>query len=213
MNKGCIFDLDGTLVDSLEDLALASNRALERLDYQPYPLEKYKMFVGSGVKKLIERCLPYESKEKQALALDYFYEEYGKCLLEHTLPYPHVLDTLNDLKKRGYVLAVVTNKPDLLAKKIVKHLFDDLFDEVCGQVEGIAVKPNPTLVLQIIDHYQLDSKVSYYIGDSDVDIYTAKNATLISIGCTWGNRTESELIKAGAQFIVHDPSEIKKVVK
>ena len=212
MNKGCIFDLDGTLVDSLEDLALATNRALERLGYQPYPLEKYKMFVGSGVKKLIERCLPDETKERQALALDYFYEEYSLCLLEHTKPYLGIEEVLKYLKQQGSILAVVTNKPDPLAKKIVSTLFENLFDEVCGQVEGILVKPDPTLVLQILDHYDLDKAKTFYIGDSDVDIYTAKNASLISIGCTWGNRSEEELVEAGACFIVHDPKEISKVV-
>lgn len=212
MKQGCIFDLDGTLIDSIEDLANAGNYALKQLSYDTYSLEDYRVFVGNGVKKLIERIVPVTNPDIIKQAIDYFYEYYDKHCLDSTKPYPGIEALMNDLKYQNVKIAVVTNKPDYLAKKIVKALFKEQIEIVYGYIEDIPPKPNPTLVHKVLQEFSLQSEDCVYIGDSDVDIYTAQNASMHSIGCTWGNRSEQELKEAEASYIVHEASQIKNIV-
>ncbi len=215
MNKVCIFDLDGTLIDSLYDLAIAGNYLMETLGYPTHPIEAYKMFVGSGIRQLILRAIPKEEIERidtnQAMKL--YMDYYSQHCSENTTIYPYIEDTLNKLKQDGYILAVVTNKPDAIAKKIVKDLFNDTFSYVYGQVEDIPVKPNPTLVNRILEKTNCLKENVYYIGDSDVDVYTAKNAEVMSIGCLWGNRSKDELKNAGAHFLASDARDIIQIIR
>lgn len=212
MKTGCIFDLDGTLVDSIDDLANSCNLMLQHFNLPIFEMNDYRQFVGSGVKKLIERVLPKEKQNLKEEALDIFYEIYSQNCLQYTTPYPYVIELLKKLKELNIPIAVVSNKPHHLTKHIVNTLFGNLVDVCYGQIEGIEVKPNPTLVIKACKQLGIDREVSFYIGDSDVDILTAKNAKLQSIGCTWGNRSECELINNGANFIAHDALELKEII-
>lgn len=199
-----IFDLDGTLVDSLEDLRDATEYALKTMGYDGYPLERYQYFVGNGVKKLLERAFQTEDEVVYTKARALFDEYYFQHCLDHTLPYDGLSILLSQLHEQGHTLGVVTNKPDALAKKICGHLFSKNLDFCQGQVDHIPVKPNPHFVLEAIKKYQFKKEDCVYIGDSDVDIYTGKNAGVKTIGVTWGNRTREELENAGADIIVDD---------
>ena len=215
MNKVCIFDLDGTLIDSLEDLATAGNYLMEQLDYPTHPVEAYKLFVGSGIKNLILRAVPERSLDEAQLnkATELYMTYYSQHCSVFTTIYPHITEVLDELKIMGYQLAVVTNKPDVIAQKIVEDLFGDRFAYVYGQVEHIPVKPDPTLVERVLKKTKVLKENAYYIGDSDVDIFTAKNAGIVSVGCLWGNRTEEELQQAGAKFLAKDAKDIIDIIR
>lgn len=215
MNKVCIFDLDGTLIDSLEDLATAGNYLMEQLGYPTHPIDAYKLFVGSGIKNLILRAIPGRSLDEAQLnkAMELYMTYYSQHCSVFTTIYPHITEALDALKIMGYQLAVVTNKPDVIAKKIVEDLFGDRFSYVYGQVEHIPVKPDPTLVERVLKKTEVLKANAYYIGDSDVDIFTAKNAGIASIGCLWGNRTEAELKQAGAKFLAKDAKDIVDIIR
>ena len=215
MNKVCIFDLDGTLIDSLKDLATAGNYLMEQLGYPTHPIDAYKLFVGSGIKNLILRAVPERSLDEAQLnkAMELYMTYYSQHCSVFTTINPHIIEVLDELKFMGYQLAVVTNKPDVIAKKIVKDLFGDRFAFVFGQIEHIPVKPDPTLVERVLNKTEVLKENAYYIGDSDVDIFTAKNAGIASIGCLWGNRSEAELKQAGATFLAKDTKEIIDIIR
>lgn len=206
-----IFDLDGTLVDSIEDLSEATNKAMSSLQRPTYPLETYRHFVGNGVKKLIERALGDEHLDLYPSARAIFDHYYQDHCLDHTFIYDGLKDMIIRLKAMGCHFAVVTNKPHHLAKKIVSHLFgDDIFVSIIGQQEGYPLKPNPYFVLDIMKQWGKDA---VYIGDSDVDIYTGINANIQTIGVLWGNRSQKELEEAGATYIVNDSNELEVVLR
>lgn len=215
MKKICIFDLDGTLIDSLQDLAVAGNVLMEKLGYPTHPVESYKQFVGSGIKNLILRAtsgISWTEEDLMKAVADYM-EYYSEHCSIYTTIYPGIMEVLDTLKAMGFELAVVTNKPDTVAKKIVKDLFGERFSYVYGQVDHIPVKPNPTLVYQILNKANIQKDFAFYIGDSDVDIYTALNASITPIGCLWGNRTKEELLKAGATLLATKAEDIIEMVR
>lgn len=205
-----IFDLDGTLVDSIQDLGDACNASMESLHLPTYDYDTYRTFVGDGVKKLIERALGPEHQSLYLKARAVFDVYYEKHCLDHTNIYPCLKEKLDILRSTN-TLAVVTNKPDYLAKKIVYELFGmDYFCCVVGQQEGVPTKPNPTVVHHVSKQFDLKA---VYIGDSDVDIYTGKNAQLDTIGVTWGNRSIEELRQAGATYLATSPEELFDILK
>ncbi|MDR1983785.1 MAG: HAD family hydrolase [Prevotellaceae bacterium] len=215
MIKCCIFDLDGTLVDSLYDLANAANMALASLGLPVHNIEKYRQFVGNGVAKLIERVLPddYCTDNCKQKMLNAFTENYNRCCLDFTKPYNGINETLAELKKRNIILAVVSNKPDYLVKKIINSLFPDTFYDVFGNIDGIAVKPSPDLCFRVIKNHNIETCDCAFIGDSNVDILTAINANMLPIGVTWGFRNRNELEAAGAKNIISKPDELLKILK
>lgn len=213
MKIGCIFDLDGTLIDSIDDLGNSCNKMLVQLGFPTHTIEQYKTFVGDGVKKLVERALPQDQFSYFDEALALFYSIYENECLKHTTYFEGVIDLLKQLKLCHIPVAIVSNKPNELTQKIAKHLFGDLVNVVYGQQDGILVKPHPELVLRAAKELQIDLSHSFYIGDSDVDILTAKNSTMKSIGCIWGNRSKEELINSGADFLAYQVSDIFKIVK
>ena len=202
----CIFDLDGTLVDSLEDLAEATEYALAQCGYPGHPLDAYKYFVGNGVKKLIERALGASHINDYARARAYFDAYYTEHCLDHTKAYPDMYPQLEKLLAQGNTLAVFTNKPDALAKKVIQACYPLPFQFVQGQTDQYPVKPDPAFLEAYFTSHGRESAV--FIGDSNVDIETGKCAGLKTIGVTWGNRLESELREAGADAICHQPQEI-----
>lgn len=212
MKQGCLFDLDGTLIDSIVDLGMATNAVLQKHRLPVYDIKEYHMMVGNGVKKLMERALGQDHLDILDECLNEFYEYYGEHCLDHTQPYPGIVDMIVNLKKQGVKLAVVTNKPHHLAIKIVEHLFPDTFTCIYGQQECYPVKPHPEVVFLTLMELKLTSKECYFIGDSRVDIETGDNASMETIGVEWGLRGYKELFEAQADYIVKTPQEIIEVL-
>ncbi|RGB69977.1 FumA C-terminus/TtdB family hydratase beta subunit [Provencibacterium massiliense] len=206
-----VFDLDGTLADTLQDLADACNRALGDLGYPQHSLGEYRYFVGSGVKKLMERILPEGHRDEETLVrlnglFDRYYEE---CYLRHSAPYEGVRRMLAALRGAGIKLAVLSNKPHPFTEKMVEQLFPDTFFAAFGKREGVPRKPDPTAVHEVLRLAGTGPERAVYIGDSDVDVQTGHNAGLYVIGVDWGFRGARELRQAGADRIVFAPNEIR----
>jgi phosphoglycolate phosphatase len=209
-----IFDLDGTLINSLDDLADSCNYALSQLGYPQHPVEAYKYIIGDGVLKLLERILPKEKSfpaeiEKiRKIQSPY----YAMHCFDKTKPYDGIMDLLEELKQRGYKLAVVSNKPDENTKTIVSHFFrKDLFDIITGKRDGYAPKPDPTLTQEMIVQLGQTPEECAFVGDSGMDILTAVHSNTLPIGVTWGFRQKTELLENGAEYIVDHPKEIVRL--
>lgn len=214
MIKLILFDLDGTLIDSLEDLAEAMNVSLAQLGLPIHPVEAYRYFVGNGVAKLVERAVGENTlcmiTQKQARIL--FDTYYAVHHTVHTKPYEGIETTLTTLRKRNITTAVVTNKPHDYAEKLVKVLLEGHIDLVIGQSDLTPPKPDPTGVLNAVHKLGFELRECLFVGDSDVDIQTARAAGIKSVGVTWGFRGEQELRLAGADQIISYPEELLKLL-
>lgn len=212
--KLAIFDLDGTLVDSLGDLADACNNGLKKFGYPVHELEKYRYFVGDGVLKLVERILPEEKRSEEDIAAlkAEFDSYYNVHFADKTHPYEGIVSLLDELSARGVKLAVASNKPDEFTKAVVNVFFEGRFDMVVGKCPDTEKKPAPDILLKIMDALDVSADETVMIGDTNVDIRTAKNAGVRSIGCLWGFRTAEELEAAGADHIVSSPCNILKYI-
>ena len=209
--EAIIFDLDGTLLNTLEDLADSTNFALDKLNYPPHSTEEIKSFVGNGVAKLIERAIPNGRKNPDFdKCLNIFKKHYSQNMYNKTRPYDNIINLLTELKRENYKLAVVSNKFDSAVKELCEKYFPDLIDIAIGENEamGIKKKPAPDTVLQVLDILKIDSLQAIYVGDSDVDIMTAKNSNMRCISVTWGFRDREFLIKNNAEIIIDKPKEI-----
>lgn len=212
MHTLAIFDLDGTLADTLCDLADAVNYGLAQLGYPTHPYESYKTFVGNGVKKLCERALPDDKKDDTDRLLKIFTERYNSHFLDKTCIYDGIKETLTALADNGVTLAVATNKPQEFAVQIVEKLLPEFeFVKILGGCAEHPKKPCPDIILEILDELPIGTK-AFMIGDSNVDIQTAINAGICSVGCTWGFRSRLELETAGADYIASIPSDIPEFV-
>ena len=209
--EAIIFDLDGTLLNTLEDLADSTNFALDKLNYPPHSTEEIKSFVGNGVAKLIERAIPNGRKNPNFdKCLNIFKKHYSQNMYNKTRPYDNIINLLTELKRKNYKLAVVSNKFDSAVKELCEKYFPNLIDIAIGENEamGIKKKPAPDTVLQVLDILKIDSHQAIYVGDSDVDIMTAKNSNMRCISVTWGFRDREFLIKNNAKIIIDKPKEI-----
>ncbi len=215
MYNTLIFDLDGTLLNTLEDLANACNYALTKLEFKTHKIEDYTKFIGGGRRKLIERILPESNSDieivEKTVAL--FDEYYSKHMIDMTKPYDGIEDLLSELKEKNYNLAVVSNKPHKFTVDVVEKYFKDIFAVVYGQRDNVEVKPNPASVYEVIEDFNVGKEQCIYIGDSDIDMHTAINADVTSIGVAWGFRGQQELEEAGADHIISHPSEMIKLIK
>ena len=215
--KAVIFDLDGTLVDSLADLSDSVNLMLESYGFPTHEVEKYRYFVGNGSKKLMERTLPRDkaaSAEFVEEALVKYKAIYKDRLLEKTRPYNGVRELLAELKSRGIPLAVCTNKHNDAALTIVKSLFaPGTFEEVLGDRPGFPKKPNPATPLEIASHLGVKPDEVAYLGDTSVDMETAVHAGFLPVGVLWGFRPEEELVKSGAKVLLKAPLELLEKVE
>ena len=215
--KAVIFDLDGTLVDSLADLSDSVNLMLESYGFPTHEVEKYRYFVGNGSKKLMERTLPRDkaaSAEFVEEALAKYKAIYKERLLEKTRPYNGVRELLAELKSRGIPLAVCTNKHNDAALTIVKILFaPGTFVEVLGDRPGFPKKPNPATPLEIASHLGVKPDEVAYLGDTSVDMETAVHAGFLPVGVLWGFRPEEELVKSGAKVLLKAPLELLEKVE
>ncbi len=212
MYKACIFDLDGTLVDTLESLLYSVNKTMKEMNLSPITKEQCRMFVGNGSKYLLERTLEVSGDFKK-LRLGEALETYSRIFKDGCTykvePYKGILPMLHALKKAGIKLAVLSNKPDLQAKHVVEEFFGtELFDYVQGQKEGIPRKPDPKAAIMIAERFQVQPEESLYIGDSEVDIATGTEAHMPTIGVSWGFRGRKALLEVGAVCITDMPQEI-----
>ncbi len=215
MIKLAIFDLDGTLANTIADLAGSVEVILEKRGLPGHGMAEYKLMVGNGYTRLVERALPADKRgssyeaEFRAEALAW----YGAHLLDNTKAYPGMPETLAALQKTGTKLAVVTNKPQDAALAVVHGLFPDIgFLHIYGDRKGFPRKPDPTVALGVASEAGISPAQTLYVGDSDVDVHTGHNAGMKVAGAAWGFRGEAELRAAGADFIVFKPEEIISIV-
>ena len=211
-----IFDLDGTLLNTIEDLGRAANYALEQHGYATLSLASYPFFVGNGVKRLIERVLPEDVRNADTVTalLKDFKEYYDEHNTDYTRPYDGIAELLDELHGRGVALAVASNKYQKAVDAIIAHYFGHIpFVAVMGQNEGIPVKPDPSIVFNILLEARVPKSEVLYVGDSGVDMETARRACVDSVGVTWGFRPEKELNEYHAGMIVNRPADILAVVE
>ena len=207
--KTYIFDLDGTLLSTLNDLASSTNYALRWAGMPERTIEEVRMFVGNGVKLLMERAIP-EGVNNPKFEETYakFREHYMEHNLDTTRPYDGVPELLHELKRRGKHLAIVSNKFYAATQDLAKHFFPDTIEVAIGERENIRKKPAPDTVLEALRQLNVSKEDAVYIGDSDVDIMTAKNSGLPCISVLWGFRDKDFLIQHGGTIFVNKPSEI-----
>lgn len=211
-----IFDLDGTLINTIDDLGQACNHALAACGFPRHKIEDYPRLVGNGINKLIERALPEEDRNEETVqrAREYFVPYYDEHNCDLTRPYDGILALLHTLKEQGHQLAVASNKYQAATEKIVAQLFPTIFDVVLGEREHIARKPDPQIVYDI--HSALNTKLStqncLYVGDSLVDANTARAAGCTLVLCTWGFEKEEQLSAFKPDYLVAHPKEILEIV-
>lgn len=213
MYKYIIFDLDGTLLNTLEDLADAGNYALNAFGFPVHDTESYKYFVGNGIPVLIKRICPEGTDDTVLKKVhDIFSEYYGAHCLDKTRPYEGISEMLRELKKHGIKTGIVTNKDHSFSVKLAGDFFGGSIDAVRGREDGYPKKPDPYSVNYVIDHFGADKKDVLYVGDSNVDMETAINAEVDSCGVLWGFRTKKELTESGAVYIAANPNELLKII-
>lgn len=216
MKKLFIFDLDGTLVNSIYDLADSMNAVLEKHGFPTHETEAYKYFVGDGTLKLVERTLPESERteEKIRAVHEEFSLEYNNRAVDKTRPYEGIVQLIKYLRDNGALTAVASNKPDKFVRFIVETLFEEnMFDYVAGKREGVPTKPAPDILYGIMRELDVGREQSVLVGDSNVDVLTAHNAGMECIGCSWGFRGRKELEEAGAEFVIDSPLELTEIYK
>ncbi|MBP3437354.1 MAG: HAD family hydrolase [Clostridia bacterium] len=216
MIKACIFDLDGTLMDTLGAIAACGNDALRQVGLLPYPQERYGYFAGNGAKKLVERMLEGQNAYTPAMFDKVFplfsaiYDQKGACSVT---PFPDIPLLLEKLKERGIALAVLSNKPHGIVLDIINRFFgDSFFAAVEGQQEGKRNKPDPEGVFCVLESLCVTPEECLLVGDSDVDVETAKAAGVFSVGVSWGFRPKRELEEAGASAIIDTPLDLLRYI-
>ena len=206
-----IFDLDGTLLNTIDDLGYACNHALEACGFATHPIEAYPAMVGNGINNLIRRALPADQRTDEAVlrARTFFVPYYDAHNCDCTRPYDGITELLADLKAQGHRLAVASNKYQAATETIVQHFFPGIFDVVLGEREGIARKPDPQIVYDIIARLGANRHDVLYIGDSLVDRDTARNADVPFVACSWGFVPREQLEAAGVEHIIGEAKELK----
>jgi len=210
------FDLDGTRADTIEDIAASVDRTLSRFGLPPHELSAYKLMVGDGFRSLIERSLPPDKRHDEELFGQVFESasrEYAEHSLEKTKPFPGMATTLETLSRKGIRLAVLSNKPDAMSKTIIRSLFGKIpFVAVWGNSPGRPRKPNPSAALVICSMAKARPEHRLFVGDSGVDMETARAAGMLAVGALYGYRSREELEKAGADFFIASPLELLSLI-
>lgn len=214
--KACIFDLDGTLTDTLESLAFSVKETLKEMGLPQITTDECRSFVGNGARYLMERALE-AAGDRELSRIEEGMEVYGRIFDENctylVTPYEGITETLKQMKDKGIKLAVLSNKPHQQTKKVVERIFgEDVFDCVQGQKEGIARKPDPDGIYRLLEEMQAGREECLYVGDSEVDVETGRNAGVRMVGVSWGFRSREVLRAAGAGTIIDSPEELMQFV-
>ena len=214
--KACIFDLDGTLTDTLESLAFSVKETLKEMGLPQITTDECRSFVGNGARYLMERSLE-AAGDRELSRIEEGMEVYGRIFDENctylVTPYEGITGTLMQMKDKGIKLAVLSNKPHQQTKKVVERIFgEDVFDCVQGQKEGIARKPDPDGIYRLLEEMQAGREECLYVGDSEVDVETGRNAGVRMVGVSWGFRSREVLRAAGAGTIIDSPEELMQFV-
>ena len=211
--KAVLFDMDGTLLDTLEDLRDSTNHVLRQMGYPERSLEEMRRFVGNGAEKQIRRAVPEGTNEEKIMEVLTAYRAYYQdhCQIK-TRVYDGLLNMLSELKAKGIKLAVVSNKPDSAVQKLSREYFGDRMDFAVGPSGGVRCKPYPDMAETALKALGIAKKDAVFVGDSEVDVQTALTAHLICVGVTWGFRDREVLENAGAKIIVDDTEEMLKEI-
>lgn len=208
-----IFDLDGTLLNTIGDLAAAGNHTLAEMGLPQHEEEKYRHFVGNGIPKLIERMLPAgHDKPTEEQAFEMFNEYYSLHKSDHTKPYPGIPELISEIKAQGVICGANSNKADEFSRELLRQNFGDEITHVIGYGAGFQPKPDPGAALEIIRRAGVKPEEALYVGDSDVDIMTGHNAGIAVCAALWGFRSYEELAAKKPTFFAHDAGELKKVI-
>lgn len=213
--KAAIFDLDGTLLNTIEDLADSTNNVLSRHDYPAHDVNTYKYFVGSGIRNLMIKALPEDKRDNETIDMLYkeMLDEYGRNWDRKTKPYSGIPELLEQLTERGIKLSVLSNKADAFTKQMVRSFLPALhFEAVLGERSGIPRKPDPHGVFEIAEILGVSTNECLYLGDSGIDMKTAVAACAYPVGVLWGFRKADELIANGAQTLISTPPELLKLL-
>ncbi len=213
MHRAVLFDLDGTILDTIEDLKDSLNFVMEKYGFPLHSTEEVKHFVGNGLHKLVERAVP------GCTPPDMIDDMYG-CLMTHykdncrikTKPYTGIPELLRILKEKGIRTAVISNKADAAVRDLVTNMFDGCFDQALGASEGVKLKPDREMIDIVLEKLSVKAEDAIYVGDSEVDIETAKNAQMDCISVTWGFRNRRELLESGAKMLADDPVQILRYI-
>lgn len=207
--KLAIFDMDGTILNTLEDLADCMNYCLQKHGYPQRTIGEVKSFVGNGIRKLVERAVPTGTSEQDIDQVFKTFNDYYKdhCAIK-TRPYEGIPEVIQEMRRRGILTAVISNKADYAVKSLCEDYFKGLFDFSLGDREGYRRKPYPDNVNAVMDKFQVHRSEAVYIGDSEVDLQTARNARIDVIMVGWGFRDEDFIKSQGADFVIHTPAEI-----
>ena len=213
--QAVLFDLDGTLLDTLEDLATAANRVLAAKGLPVHTVDAFRIFVGDGLNTLVERMLPDDARTPEMIrdAAAFFREEYGKNWHECSAPYPGIAAMLDGLTAQGLRMGILSNKPDTFTQLCVRQLLPSwTFNPVLGQRSGVPKKPDPSAALEVARLLSLQPSQILYVGDSGVDMQTALSAGMPAVGVLWGFRPADELRQAGAHHLIARPEELLPII-
>ena len=209
-----IFDMDGTVLDTLEDLALSVNYTLRRFAMPEHPAEDYRRFFGNGIRYALRRAVPEGTADEQVdEMIPVFREHYDRHCLDHTRPYDGIPELMEQLKGQGYRLAIVSNKIDSAVRELNGKFFSGYVDVAIGERDGIRRKPAPDTVLQALRELGSSGKTAVYIGDSEVDLRTAENAGVPCITVLWGFRDRRDLEREGAVTFAGTPRDVLEILR
>jgi phosphoglycolate phosphatase len=213
--KAVIFDLDGTLVNSIQDIADAMNTVLQNYNYPTHSYEKHQSFIGSGIRSLVQKSLPESNNNENQVDIcsNAMIEVYRENCTNKTKPYDGIVELSDYLIAQNIKLSVLSNKADELTKKITKALLPNYFDPILGLKVEAHKKPNPIELINIGKNLGFKPEEIIYVGDTGIDMQTANNANMLAVGVSWGFRSKEDLIANDAKYIIHSPSELIKIIE
>lgn len=208
-----IFDLDGTLLNTIGDLAAAGNHTLAEMGYPQHPEDSYRHFVGNGIPKLIERMLPADcGEEVRKSAFERFMEYYSQHKCDRTKPYPGIPELVRELKSSGVICGANSNKAHEFTNELIRMNFGEDITEIIGYGAGFPAKPDPGAALEMLRRTKIPPEQALYVGDSDVDVMTGHNAKIAVCSALWGFRGYDELSPLKPEYFAHDPEELKEII-
>ena len=214
MYQTVIFDLDGTLLDTIEDLTAAGNWVCRKNGWPEHTVEEFKAMVGQGMRSLVTQLMP--ERRRSPLMITYtltiYMDRYGAHCLEKTKPYPGIPELLQKMKEAGIQMAVCSNKSDQFSREIIAHFFPDAFQIVRGKLEGVPVKPDPAGTLAVMRQLGADPATTLFVGDSSTDVTTGKNIGSATCAVSWGFRSRESLVEAGADTVADTVEELEAVI-